>query len=99
MSNHEDRRARPTSRTACIPTLGALSSGSLSFHPELFRGKDEPRHLTDGHTDGSHTAIVYAFIRGVGGGTGTGGREREGETDEAGWLSLGEKPGFLREGR
>lgn len=84
VSNHEDRRVRPTSRTVYIPTLDALSPGSLSFHPELFRGKDEPCHLTTS-TRTSHTsASVYSFIQGVGGGLGRRETHHEGETVEAG---------------
>lgn len=72
VSNHEDRRGAFVLRPGrwYPPTLDALSLGFLSFYPELFRGKDEPRHLTTG-TRTSHTfAKVYAFIRGVGGGLG-----------------------------
>lgn len=70
-------------------------SGSLSFHPELFRGKDDPRHLTTG-TRTSHTsASVYALIRGVGGSRlgKEGENAKEKRSRRAG--SLREKPSFL----
>lgn len=64
-------------------------SGSLSFHPELFRGKDEPRHLTTG-TRTAHIS-AYAFIRGVGGGLGGKERERTLRRDGQGGLARYEK--------